>query len=196
MILGEQHYFVWKNASQSTKWLYFPKTWGAWPLCPTATPMAGRLWIVQEIHVECYDFRVLVFSVKLFIKCFWENLHDAQQKPEAKHYDPIAQPKRPWPSRNKLAQIFAGALYQFQLFDADRYLTSCQSRRHGGDWELSPPQTILRRPQFETWNTINQLRFCQFLECQAPPHKPKAPPETQSTPIENFLATVLRHILL
>jgi len=35
------------------------------------------------------------------------------------------------------------------------------------------------------------LRFCQFLECQAPPHKPKAPAETQSPPIENFLATVL-----
>jgi len=30
-------------------------------------------------------------------------------------------------------------------------------------------------PQSETWNTINQLRFCQFLKCQAPPHKPKAP---------------------
>ena len=27
VILGEWHYFVWKNASQST-WLYFPKIWG------------------------------------------------------------------------------------------------------------------------------------------------------------------------
>ena len=29
-------------------------------------------------------------------------------------------------------------------------------------------------PQIETWNTINQLSFCQFLECQTSPHKPKA----------------------
>jgi len=40
-------------------------------------------------------------------------------------------------------------------------------------------------------NSINQS-FCQFLECQAPQHKPKAPPaETHSPPIKNFLATVL-----
>jgi len=57
---------------------------------------------------------------------------------------------------------------------------------------------------------MNQWSFCQFLECQAPPHKRKAPPhkrkappqkrkapllrtsaETQSPPFENFLATVL-----
>ena len=36
MILGEQHYFVWKNASQSTKWLYFPKIWG--DMAPLAPP--------------------------------------------------------------------------------------------------------------------------------------------------------------
>jgi len=35
------------------------------------------------------------------------------------------------------------------------------------------------------------LTFCRFLECQAPPHKPKAPTETQIPTIENFLATVL-----
>ena len=40
-------------------------------------------------------------------------------------------------------------------------------------------------PQIETWNIINQLSFCQFLEWQAPPA------QTQSPPIENFLATVL-----
>jgi len=32
MILGEWHYFIWKNAFQSTKWLYFPKFLGEWPL--------------------------------------------------------------------------------------------------------------------------------------------------------------------
>jgi len=33
LILGEQHYFVWKNASQSTKWLYFLRFGGSpWPL--------------------------------------------------------------------------------------------------------------------------------------------------------------------
>ena len=47
LILGEQHYFVSKNASQSTKWLYFLKIWGGrWPLCPSlATPM---LWICEN----------------------------------------------------------------------------------------------------------------------------------------------------
>ena len=38
---------------------------------------------------------------------------------------------------------------------------------------------------FETWNTINQLSFCQFLKCQAPPRRNAKPP------IENFLATFL-----
>jgi len=28
LILGEQHYFAWKNASQSTKCLYFLKIFG------------------------------------------------------------------------------------------------------------------------------------------------------------------------
>jgi len=43
LILGEEHYFVWKNASQSTKWLYFPKIWGgAWPL---SLPPWLRLWL-------------------------------------------------------------------------------------------------------------------------------------------------------
>jgi len=36
------------------------------------------------------------------------------------------------------------------------------------------PQTKLQAPQIETWNTINQWSFCQFLECQATPHKRKA----------------------
>ena len=30
-------------------------------------------------------------------------------------------------------------------------------------------------PQIETGNTIHLLNFCQFLQCQAPPHKSKAP---------------------
>jgi len=39
---------------------------------------------------------------------------------------------------------------------------------------LAPPNKATS-PQIETWNTINQWSFCQFLECQAPPHKRKAP---------------------
>jgi len=47
-------------------------------------------------------------------------------------------------------------------------------------------------PQIETRNTINQLSFCQFLECQAPPVQTQtSPAETQIPPVENFLATVL-----
>jgi len=34
LILVEKHYFVWKNASQSTKRLYVLKILGAWHLCP------------------------------------------------------------------------------------------------------------------------------------------------------------------
>ena len=36
------------------------------------------------------------------------------------------------------------------------------------------PQTKLQSPQIETWNTVNQWSFCQFLECQATLHKRKA----------------------
>jgi len=38
----------------------------------------------------------------------------------------------------------------------------------------SPPNKA-PSPQIETWNTINQWSFCQFLECQATQHKRKAP---------------------
>jgi len=52
---------------------------------------------------------------------------------------------------------------------------SAQSRRHGMALVGLVPPNKAQSPQAETWNTINQLRFCQFLECQVPPHKPKAP---------------------
>jgi len=54
-----------------------------------------------------------------------------------------------------------------------------------GAFGVLAPQTKLQAPQIETWNTINQLRFCQFLECQASPNTPKAPLW------KTFLATVL-----
>ena len=61
-----------------------------------------------------------------------------------------------------------------------------QSRHHGGFGGLRPLKQSSKPPsQIETWNTIYQWSFCQFLECQAP-HA-----QTQSPPIENFLATVL-----
>jgi len=37
------------------------------------------------------------------------------------------------------------------------------------------PQTKPKPRQIETWNTIKQWSVCQFLECQVPPHKRKAP---------------------
>ena len=40
---------------------------------------------------------------------------------------------------------------------------------------LSPPKQSSKPPQIETWNAINQWSFCQFLECQVPPYKCKAP---------------------
>jgi len=30
---------------------------------------------------------------------------------------------------------------------------------------------------------MNQWSFCQFLECQAPPHKRKAPPQKRKAPL-------------
>jgi len=57
-------------------------------------------------------------------------------------------------------------------------------------WGYSTPNKA-SKPQIETRNTIKQLRFCQFLERQPPPHKTKAPAETQNPPIENVLTTVL-----
>jgi len=52
---------------------------------------------------------------------------------------------------------------------------SAQSRRHG--WALVgvalPSKASI--PQIESRNTTNQWSFCQFLECQAAPHKSKAP---------------------
>jgi len=61
-----------------------------------------------------------------------------------------------------------------------------QPRRYGGFWGDSHPKQSSKRPQIETSNTINQLSFCQFLECQARPHKPKTPAKTQSPLIETF----------
>jgi len=49
-----------------------------------------------------------------------------------------------------------------------------QSRRHWGLW-YDQPTNKTPSPQIEIWNTINQWSFCQFLECQAPLHKRKAP---------------------
>jgi len=40
------------------------------------------------------------------------------------------------------------------------------------------------------WNITSQWSFCQFLECQVPPHKRKASPQKRKPPFWNFLATV------
>jgi len=52
-----------------------------------------------------------------------------------------------------------------------------RSRRHGEAFGGLAPQTKLQAPQIETWNTINQLSVCQFLECQAPPAQTQSPPQ-------------------
>ena len=66
------------------------------------------------------------------------------------------------------------------------------SSPRGGFWGLSPLKQSSKTPKIKTWNTINQLSFCQFLEWQSSPHKAKAPHRNAKPPIENFLATVLR----
>ena len=58
LILGEQHYFVWDAASQSTKWLDMAKIGGAWPL---ATPMqvgkpycrTGEKYFLADFWRQC-----------------------------------------------------------------------------------------------------------------------------------------------
>jgi len=41
------------------------------------------------------------------------------------------------------------------------------------------PKHSSETSQIETWNTI----FCQFLECQVPPHKAKATPQKRKAPL-------------
>ena len=48
------------------------------------------------------------------------------------------------------------------------------------------PQTRIQAPRIETLNHINQLRFCQFLECQVPLHKPKAPQKRKAPLLKTF----------
>ena len=60
-----------------------------------------------------------------------------------------------------------------------------QSRRHGGLWWAYPPKQSSKHPQIETRNVINQCNFCQLWMSNLPA-------QTQSPPIDDFLATVLR----
>jgi len=66
---------------------------------------------------------------------------------------------------------------------------SAQPRHHKGDLVGLAPLNTAPSPQIETWNTITQWNFCQLLEHQAPA-------QTQSPPVENFLATVLSLLLI
>jgi len=60
-----------------------------------------------------------------------------------------------------------------------------QSRPHGGALVgLAPPKQSSKPSQIETWNIINRWNFGEFYNV-------KSPAQTQSPPIENFLATVL-----
>ena len=71
-----------------------------------------------------------------------------------------------------------------------RNVASVPSTRMGF-WGLSPLKQSSKPIQIETRNTIKQLSFCQFLECQAPRTNPKPHHRNAKPPIENFLATVL-----
>jgi len=66
------------------------------------------------------------------------------------------------------------------------WLAILQSRRHGpgGFYGFSPAKETSKPSQTETWNTMNQWSFCQFLNVNSPA-------QTQSPLVENFLATVL-----
>jgi len=53
LILGEQQYFLWDTASQSTKWLLIQKIWGHDPLDPLATPMQWLQITVRHVVSYC-----------------------------------------------------------------------------------------------------------------------------------------------
>jgi len=63
-----------------------------------------------------------------------------------------------------------------------------QSRHREGALVGLTSQNKAPSPKIETRN-VNQWSFCQFLECQAPPHKRKSP-------LLNCLATVLSLLLI
>ena len=74
---------------------------------------------------------------------------------------------------HKFLQQRASAVHEVRLKDAlnGRFSLDMQPvplPRGGGFWGLIPPKQSSKYPQIETWNTINQLRFCQFLECHVP----------------------------
>jgi len=68
---------------------------------------------------------------------------------------------------------------------------AAQSRRHGEALVGLASQTKLQDPQIETWNTMNQWSFRQFLNVKPPRTNAKPPAITQSPLIKNFLAMVL-----
>jgi len=54
LTLGEQQYFVWDTASQSTKLLDVLKVWGAWPPgLPLATSMTPEKMSLMHQQLAC-----------------------------------------------------------------------------------------------------------------------------------------------
>jgi len=50
--------FVWKNATQSAKWLYFLKMWGAWPLWPPSVyAYEPEPWKKRSPEPEPYSWK-------------------------------------------------------------------------------------------------------------------------------------------
>jgi len=61
----------------------------------------------------------------------------------------------------------------------------------GGFGGLSPPQTKLQAPPNWKMKQYDSVQFLSIFECQALPHKRKAPRRKAKPSVENFLATVL-----
>jgi len=64
-----------------------------------------------------------------------------------------------------------------------------------GVWWAYPPKESSKPPDIEIWNVINQCNFCQLWMSTTLLHKRKDPAQTQSPPIDDFLATVLRETI-
>ena len=75
------------------------------------------------------------------------------------------------------------------------YVIVHQFRRHGEFLGAWPPQAELQAPL--NWNTkhYEKIEILLNFRVSIPPTQTQSPAETQSSPIENFLATVLLHTL-
>ena len=71
--------------------------------------------------------------------------------------------------------VLSGRINFTHLFILRKQRREASPVANKGLWWAYPPQTKLQAPQIEIWHTVNQWRFCQFLECQAPCTNAKPP---------------------